>query len=239
LRRDHRPFFIKKARQNFEAFYVRHFLQPQFDFLGEGCLAVRPWHVQVFGGPIVLGKFAHIVASSDGRIRLSVWAERAGRGGITIGDYCLLCPGVRISSGHRILIGDNCMFANGVYVTDSDWHDAYNRIAAGKTAAVKIGDNVWLGDGAIVCKGVSIGNNSIVGAGSVVVNDVPENCISAGNPARVVRRLDERGPFTTREAWFRNPQRLLKGFEEMDRRLLESNSILHWLRHLFFPKKGE
>jgi acetyltransferase-like isoleucine patch superfamily enzyme len=239
LRRDHRPFFIKKARQKFEAFYVRRYLQPQFDALGNGCLFIRPWHVEVFGGPIVLGKFAHIVAASDGRVRLSVWAERSGQGGISIGDYCLVCPGVRISSGHQVSIGDNCMFANGVYVTDSDWHDVYNRISVGKTASVKIGDNVWVGDGAIVCKGVNIGNNSVVGAGAVVVNDVPPNSVAAGNPARVVKELDDREVFTTREVWFRDPERLFKAFDEMDRQLLKGNSIRHWLRYLLFPRKGD
>jgi acetyltransferase-like isoleucine patch superfamily enzyme len=53
-------------------------------------------------------------------------------------------------------------------ITDSDWHDVYNRISIGKTAPIKIEDNVWIGDSVIVCKGVSIGENSIIGADAVV-----------------------------------------------------------------------
>jgi maltose O-acetyltransferase len=52
-----------------------------------------------------------------------------------------------------------------------------------------IGDNVWLGGGVIVCPGVTIGANSVVGAGSVVVRDLPAGVVAVGSPARVVREL--------------------------------------------------
>lgn len=54
---------------------------------------------------------------------------------------------------------------------------------------ITIGDNVWLGGGVIVCPGVSIGENSVIGAGSVVTKDIPANALAVGNPARVVREL--------------------------------------------------
>ena len=56
---------------------------------------------------------------------------------------------------------------------------------------IAIGDNVWLGGGAIVLPGVTIGENTVVGAGSVVTRDLPANVVAVGNPARVVRRLDD------------------------------------------------
>lgn len=52
-----------------------------------------------------------------------------------------------------------------------------------------IGDNVWLGGGVIVCPGVSIGANAVIGAGSVVTRDVPGSVLAAGNPCRVIRAL--------------------------------------------------
>jgi maltose O-acetyltransferase len=55
---------------------------------------------------------------------------------------------------------------------------------------IAIGDNVWLGGGAIVLPGVTIGENTVVGAGSVVTRDLPANVVAVGNPARVVRFLD-------------------------------------------------
>ena len=51
------------------------------------------------------------------------------------------------------------------------------------------GNNVWLGSGVIVCPGVTIGDNTVVGAGAVVVNDLPANVVAVGNPARITRHL--------------------------------------------------
>ena len=54
---------------------------------------------------------------------------------------------------------------------------------------ITLGDNVWLGGGVIVCPGVSIGENTVVGAGSVVTRDLPANVIAVGNPAKVIREI--------------------------------------------------
>ena len=131
------------------------------------------------------------------------------------------------------------MIASGAYVTDSDWHDIYNRIGFGKTDAVVIADNVWIGDSAIICKGVSIGENSIIGAGAVVVNSIPSNCIAAGNPAQVVKQLDPDKPFTTRQQWFLKPADVFNEIDQLDREMLRENTLLHWLRYVFFPSKGD
>ena len=239
MRRDHRPYYLKKAYQKFEAFYVNHFLRPQLESLGEGFTFMRPWHVELFGAPIKLGNYVNVVASSDKMVRLAIWSEQPDKGRIQIGNYCLICPGVRIGSAHGITVGDNCMIASNVYVTDSDWHDIYNRISIGKTAPVTIENNVWIGDSAIVCKGVTIGENSIVGAAAVVVDDIPANCVAAGNPARVVKQLDAAESFTTRAQFFSEPDKLFRGFDQTDKALLRENSLLHWLRHVFFPSKTD
>ena len=55
---------------------------------------------------------------------------------------------------------------------------------------ITLEDNVWLGGGVIVCPGVTIGRNSVIGAGSVVTRDIPANCVAVGNPARVIRQLE-------------------------------------------------
>ena len=56
---------------------------------------------------------------------------------------------------------------------------------------VKIGSDVWVGGGAIICPGVRIGSRSVIGAGSVVTNDIPEDVFAAGNPSRVIRHLND------------------------------------------------
>jgi serine acetyltransferase len=146
---------------------------------------------------------------------------------------------VRIGSAHEILIGNNCMIASNAYITDSDWHDIYNRVSIGKTAPIKIDDNVWIGDSVIVCKGATIGENSIIGAGAVVVDDIPANCVAAGNPAKVVKKLDAAQPFTTRAQWFSDPEKLFQNFDQADKELLGKNSLLHWLRCLLFPSSRD
>ena len=240
MRRDHRPYLVKKAHLKFQDFYVNHFLRPQFDSLGEGFTILHPWNVEVFGPRISLGRFANLITTSERKIWFTVWSDSPEKGRIQIGDYCLICPGVRISAATEIVIEDNCMLASGVYVTDSDWHDTYDRIATiGKTAPVHIGRNVWIGDGALVCKGVTIGENSIVGAGSVVVNDVPANTIAAGNPAKAVRQLDPKQKIITRSEWFRDPVRLSGQIDEIDREMLRKNTFRDWLRSMLVPAKGD
>jgi acetyltransferase-like isoleucine patch superfamily enzyme len=235
MRKDHRPYFVKKARLRFEKFYVRRFLQPQFDSLGRGYAFMRPWFVELFGAPITLGDYATVIATADRRVRLSVWPARPGGGCIAIGRWSLICPGVRIGSAASVEVGDSCMLASNAYLTDCDWHDAYDRLAIGRSAPVVLEENVWVGDSAIVCKGVRIGRNSIIGAGAVVTRDIPANVVAAGNPAQVVRELDPSQPLVTRAALFANPLRLAADFDLLDRARLEPNTIGHWVRSLIAP----
>ena len=151
---------------------------------------MKPWHVEIFGGPVSLGDFSTVIATPDRKVRVTVWSDLREKGRIDIGNCCLICPGVRISAATEIVIGESCMLAYGAFVTDSDWHGVYDRSQPiGQTLPVHIEDNVWIGDSAIICKGVTIGANSIIGAGSVVTKDIPDNVIAAGNPARVIRKL--------------------------------------------------
>jgi acetyltransferase-like isoleucine patch superfamily enzyme len=239
MRKDHRPYFLKRAISKFQRFYANHFLRPHFYALGKKPSIVNPWHVEVFGTPIEVGDYVTIIGASDNKVRLSVWADKNVEGRIHIGDYCILCPGVRISSASEIGIGDNCMIASSAYITDSDWHGIYDRIAFGKTHPIKIENNVWIGDSAIVCKGVTIGQNSIIGAGAVIVNSIPSNCIAAGNPAQIVKQLDPEESYTTRRQWFSEPSKLFYEIDQLDKELLQENTLLHWLRYLFYPSKGD
>jgi len=240
MQRDHRPYYVKKAFLKLRELHVRHFLAPHFHELGEGFTFMDPWNVEVFGAPVSLGRYANVIATPEGRVRFTIWSQHRDQGRIAVGDYCLICPGVRLSSATEIVIRDNCMLASGVYVTDSDWHDTYNRVAPiGKTDPVRIEQNVWVGDGAIVCKGVTIGENSIIGARSVVVDSVPANVIAAGNPARVVKALDPREKMTTRAHWFQDPERLNHEIDALDRDNLRGNTLRDWVRSMLVPRKGD
>jgi acetyltransferase-like isoleucine patch superfamily enzyme len=127
------------------------------------------------------------------------------RGTITVGDGVYLGDDSIVSAACAVTIGAEAMLAHGVSVFDNDSHpvDALLRradraaIFAGSPrpagavaeAPVEIGAGAWIGMGTLVMKGVRIGEDSIVAAGSVVVHDVPAGCVAAGNPARVVKEL--------------------------------------------------
>jgi len=239
MRKDHRPFYIKSAYLRLQRIYAHRFIRPQLAHMGRGCMFMKPWYVEIFGEPISIGDYAVIIATPDHRVRLSIWPPRPGAGRIRIGDYALICPGARLSAAGSMRIGDSCMLANGVYITDADWHDLYDRTAAGPCRPVTLEDNVWVGDSAIICKGAHIGQNSVIGAGSVVTGDIPDNVVAAGNPARVVKTLDPGRPLVTRADWFARPAHLAADIERLDRMMLKDNSLLHWLRHMAFPKAGE
>lgn len=240
MKRDHRPYILKRLDIKFQQWYAQRFLRPQFEYLGKKTLFLKPWYIEIFGWPIALGDCANVIATPDKRVRLTVWSNWEEKGSIKIGNYALICPGVRISSASSIVIGESCMIAQGVHITDSDWHDVYDRsISIGQSAAINIGNNVWIGDSVFICKGVTIGDNSIIGTGAVVVKDIPADVIAAGNPATVVKRLDIDRPVRTRGDWYTETENLIKQFDEIDRELLKGNTFLGWLRSLFFPKKGD
>ena len=95
--------------------------------------------------------------------------------------------GVSIGCFDKIIIGNNVRVGANVLITDSDWHLDDPRI--GNSKPIIINDNVWLGYGVVVLKGVTIGENTVIGANSVVTSDLPENVIAAGNPCRVLKSL--------------------------------------------------
>ena len=238
MKRDHRPYFLKHLDIKFQKWYVNHFLRPQFEHLGKRTTFMKPWHVEIFGEDISLGDYANVIATSDKKVRLTIWSNFGEKGHIKIGNYCLICPGVRIGAATEIVIGDSCMMAQGAYITDSDWHGLYDRSQpVGQTAPVRIGNNAWIGDSAIVCKGVTIGDNSIIGAGSIVTKDIPPNVIAVGNPAVVIKNLDKNKRIRTRAEWFSDPEYLAMQFREIDRHTLEGNTIFGWLRSALFPSK--
>ncbi|MFF4583739.1 sugar O-acetyltransferase [Streptomyces sp. NPDC001373] len=94
-----------------------------------------------------------------------------------------------ITIGAQTLIGPNVQLLTPTHPLDP----ALRRAGWERGLPVTLGDNVWLGGGTIVCPGVTIGADTVVGAGSVVVKDLPAGVLAVGNPARVVRTLGRAG----------------------------------------------
>lgn len=94
----------------------------------------------------------------------------------------------------RVTIGDRTLFAPAVQIYAATHPlDAVLRRTQESGKPVTIGSDCWIGGGAIICPGVTIGDRTVIGAGSVVTRDVPAGVIAAGNPCRVMRAIDESG----------------------------------------------
>lgn len=113
---------------------------------------------------------------------------------IRIGDDVGM-SGCTISAHKSITIGNHVLIGSGVLITDSDAHSrdikARRMGVGGDSRPVVIEDDVFVGARAIILKGVKLGRGAIVGAGAVVSKNVPEYCIVAGNPAKVVGKIKE------------------------------------------------
>jgi maltose O-acetyltransferase len=114
--------------------------------------------------------------------------------GIRIGARCFLNFNCTLLDGAPIEVGDECLFGPGVQlITATHPVDPGSRRAAIEQALpITVADGAWFGAGAIVCPGVTIGENAVVGAGAIVTRDLPAGVVAVGNPARVIREIDER-----------------------------------------------
>jgi acetyltransferase-like isoleucine patch superfamily enzyme len=127
------------------------------------------------------------------RVVLSAIGEHDGeRAKVSIGDYTSIWYGTVVSARHEITIGRHCAISWNCTIIDNDMHEI---VYAGglertqKNSAVKIQDHVWIGASAIVLKGVTIGENSVVAAGAIVTSDVSPNTLVAGAPAKAIRSI--------------------------------------------------
>lgn len=113
---------------------------------------------------------------------------------IIIGNNVGISGGA-ICAAKRITIGDECMLGADVLIADTDFHSIHpkfrknNDYSYDTASEICLKNNVFIGTRSIILKGVTIGENSVIGAGSVVTSSIPSNVIAAGNPCRVIRKI--------------------------------------------------
>ncbi len=160
--------------------------------------AVRWWGLRAVrhGGRVVIGR--------DSIVRCRIDFDSA-QGEVRIGDRCYLGAS-HLVCHTAITVGDDVIMSWGVTVVDhdshslnwaerqhdvADWMRGVKRWDSVTVRPVRIGDKTWIGFGASILKGVTVGEGAVVGANAVVTRDVPPYTVVAGNPARVVRQLKE------------------------------------------------
>ncbi len=142
----------------------KEMLKDMFAEIGEDCYIEPPFHAN-FGG-----KHVHFGKNIYANFNLTLVDDTH----IYVGDYTMFGPNVTVASaGHPIL-------------------PELRKQAYQYNMPVHIGRNCWLGAGVIVLPGITIGDNTVVGAGSVVTKDLPSNVVAVGNPCHVLREINER-----------------------------------------------
>ena len=111
-------------------------------------------------------------------------------GSIELGEDVFINQGCTIHSEKKVTIGARSKLGDCVTIYDTSFH-AISSTGSETIEPVSIGTNVWIGSRAIVLAGVQIGDNCVIGAGSVVTKDIPANHLAAGNPAVVKRKINE------------------------------------------------
>ena len=138
-------------------------LQKMFAEIGEDCYIETPLHTN-FGG-----RYVHFGKKIYANFNLTLVDDTH----IYVGDFCQIGPHVVLATaGHPI---DPALREQGLQFN----------------APIRVGRNCWLGAGVLVMPGVTIGDNTVVGAGSVVTRDLPANVVAVGNPCRVLREINE------------------------------------------------
>ena len=105
--------------------------------------------------------------------------------GVFVNYNAMFLDAADITIGSRTLIGPNC----SLYTPQHPIDYRLRRQTIESAYPIRIGEDCWLGGNVTVCPGVTIGDRTVIGAGSVVTHDIPSNCLAAGNPCRVIRSL--------------------------------------------------
>lgn len=183
---------LRKWRRNILHHFYTHLLRCEARMMG-----IKLGKNVSFNGHAFLDRFKHSTISIGDNCTFNSHIEFNPRGcrrcilhtandfsKIVIGNNCGF-SGVSIVSHKEIVIGDNVMIGADTQIGDTDDH---NDILGTEDASVHIGNNVFVGMHCMILKGVTIGDNSIIAAGSVVTKDIPANVIAGGVPCKVIKQ---------------------------------------------------
>ena len=180
--------------------FLRRFRLWKFQILNLGSFAHLGAGSIILPGASIIGKDSICIGDGveiGGYARLEARVSKSHGVAISIGNGVKIQPFIHIGAASNVSIGKGALIASGVYITDHD-HDYSNPedpVVSNKklyVAPVVIEDFAWIGERAMILKGVRVGSHSIIGAGSIVTKDVPPFCVAVGSPAKVVKQFDHK-----------------------------------------------
>lgn len=191
------PYRLARRFQSVRDDLYTIWIRPNFGQIGQHSSIYYPCILQGKGEKqIEIGDFTTI----QGHCVLGCWNEYGHQHfqpSLVIGSHCDIGEYNQISACNKVTIGDGLLTGRYVYIGDNShgtlsWDEAGTPPAQRELQSkdeIRIGRHVWIGDKATILAGVTIGDNVIIGANSVVTRDIPSNCIAAGAPARIVKQL--------------------------------------------------
>jgi acetyltransferase-like isoleucine patch superfamily enzyme len=145
-------------------------------------------HLRTYGGVLVSTNNGKVVLGDYVKmyygVKFNVFGINGGPAAVKIGDYVSIGERTEIRCSKEIVIGDHSIIAWDVEIMDTDFHEIDYKITY---KPIHVGNNVWIGCRSVILKGVTIGEGSVVAAGSIVTKNVPPHCLVAGNPAEIIR----------------------------------------------------
>lgn len=140
-------------------------------------------------GILVLKENSELLIKGNVSIAQGAYIRLRENAKVSIGNGTFINPRTELIAKDKISIGKNCAISWGVTIMDNDGHliITSHKGVTPESSPINIKDNVWIGQGATILKGVTIGIGSIVAANAVVTKDVPDHTVVAGNPARIVK----------------------------------------------------
>ena len=142
--------------------------------------------VSVFGEGALILDYGVSIAGTMVPVELGTYDN----GCVEIGAHSFINYGSSITARSSVKIGAHCLLGHYTFVMDNHQHDiVHNELPPSRPVVIE--DEVWIGSKAVILPGVHIGHRAVIGAGSIVTNDVPPYCVVAGNPARIIRQLNE------------------------------------------------
>lgn len=162
-----------------------------FEHFGKRSKIVKPMRIRG-KSRISIGDYVSIM--NGVRIEtIHMWRGKMLNGRLSIGDNTSFEQHCHIISANSVKIGSECVFSAFVYIADcSHGYNPRDNImeSALDIKPVSIGDHCFVGIGSCIMPGVNLGNNVVIGANSVVTQDIPENCMAVGSPAKIIKKWD-------------------------------------------------